>query len=444
MAHSQPGRMTERKQLDYSAAMDGVRPEPSGTVSPRPPGAATAASDPGARAVAAWQPFRGPFQRWPRLMDTLLACLALSLTLVMWSGGDEPDAPASAAAGLALALALIGNFALVRRRRYPVHVHAVVLAASALVLLVTPHEGIFAMPFSLYSLGRYADNDRMSIGGMFAALALGAVDLLLLTSASPGSLVALSFIVLFWYVGRQLRFRGEYLRLLEERAAYLERRKSEEAELAVAEERSRIARELHDVVAHQVSLMTVQAGAAKTVAATDPAAALEAMNAVEQAGRHAMAEMRHLLDVLRARQSPSGVIPQPGCADVHRLVTEVSEAGTPVSLDTRGLLSGLAPRIDLAVYRIVQEALTNVIKHGGAGAHATVTLDAGTEGIEISVCDDGAGPVDRSTQGYGIAGMRERTQLLGGWLTAGGREGPGFRVRAFLPYVVPERQETHS
>ena len=238
---------------------------------------------------------------------------------------------------------------------------------------------------------------------------------------------------LFWYIGRRLRFRGEYLRLLEERARYLEQRRAEAAEQAVAEERSRIARELHDVVAHQVSLMTVQAGAAKTVAASDPDAALAAMSAVENAGRQALSEMRHLLHVLRQERAGGELAPQPGVADLASLAAEVTEAGTEVVFRNEGSVGRLPQRVDLAVYRIVQEALTNVIKHAGPGARATVLLRGRDDGVELTVSDDGCGPGSAPGHGYGIAGMRERAELLGGRLSACAGSQGGFRVDAFLP-----------
>jgi signal transduction histidine kinase len=392
-------------------------------------------TDPAIGRIAPWRPFRGPFQRWPRVMDTLLAVLSFLLTLMMWSR----DGDFSGDNQVMLALAVVGNLALVWRRRNPVEVHTVVLACSALVLVAPSVNGLFALAFSLYSLGRYATDDRASLLGLLVALLLGAIEASWLGVFDPGDLVSLGLMVLVWYVGRRLLFRGEYLRLLEERARYLERSRTEEAARAVAEERTRIARELHDVVAHQVSLMTVQAGAAKTVARSDPDAAVDAMAAVENAGRQALTEMRHLLDVLRPGQSRAQYDPQPGCADLPRLAREVSDAGTAVQLDLSGPLDRLPARVDLAVFRTVQEALTNVIKHAGHGARATVRLQSRDDGVEIEIRDDGRGPGVGPGAGHGITGMRERAELLGGWLTTGAAIGGGFEVRAFLPLAQAPR-----
>jgi signal transduction histidine kinase len=202
----------------------------------------------------------------------------------------------------------------------------------------------------------------------------------------------------------------------------------------LADERARIARELHDVVAHGVSLMTVQAGAAKTVAAADPEAAAQAMAAVEQAGRQALGELRHLLAVLRPDRSDEELGPQPGLADVPRLVDRFREAGLRVTLDADAAPAGLPARVDLFAFRIVQEAMTNVLKHGGPGTAAEVTVRVGGRAVTVSVVDDGHGThVLPVRSGHGLVGMRERTQLLGGILQAGPRPDGGFQVTATLP-----------
>jgi signal transduction histidine kinase len=201
----------------------------------------------------------------------------------------------------------------------------------------------------------------------------------------------------------------------------------------VTEERTRIARELHDVVAHRVSLMTVQAGAAKTVAADDPEGALQAMEAVEDAGRQALVELRHLLGVLRPEAEVDGLGPQPGLGDVPRLVDEFREAGMDVSLTMNGAQTDLPVSVDLSAYRIVQEALTNVLKHAGTGASAEVHLSSDNHGVAIEVLDNGHGATILPGSGHGIVGMRERALLSGGSLDAGPRPGGGFQVVAQLP-----------
>ncbi len=389
-----------------------------------------------------WRPLRGPFQRWPNGADLVIAALSFALTLLLWSrGGEDGGIRIETLADVAtFACAFVGNFALLWRRSHPVTVHAVVLAASVLTHLGSMTDGVFALVFSLYALGRYAIDDRQSLFGMLAALAWVATDLLVLGTPSVGSVIAAGLVLLLWYIGRRVRFRGEYLRVLEERAAALEREKTAGAERAVAEERTRIARELHDVVAHQLSLMTVQAGAAQTVAKSDPNAAAEAMTAVQKAGRQAMAEMRHLLGVLRPTTDGDDLLPQPGTADLQRLVAQVREAGPTVNLEISGNLAGLPARLDLAIYRIVQEALTNVIKHAGAEATATVSVERSDHQVDIKVRDTGHGDPPEQTEtapatrpGHGLVGMRERVDKLGGMLVAGPLESGGFEVHAVLP-----------
>jgi signal transduction histidine kinase len=179
--------------------------------------------------------------------------------------------------------------------------------------------------------------------------------------------------------------------------------------------------------------MTVQAGAAKTVAADDPEGALEAMEAVEEAGRLALGELRHLLGVLRPEAEADGLGPQPGLADVPRLVDEVREAGLDVSLTMDGVRTDLPARVDLSTYRIVQEALTNVLKHAGGSARTEVRLSTDNREVAIEVLDDGHGATVLPGSGHGIVGMRERAMLLGGRFDAAPLRGGGFHVVAHLP-----------
>jgi signal transduction histidine kinase len=186
--------------------------------------------------------------------------------------------------------------------------------------------------------------------------------------------------------------------------------------------------------------MTVQAGAAQAVAAQDPGAAVRAMAAVEEAGRQALGELRDLLGVLRPDSEGDGLGPQPGLADLPRLVDRVREAGLDVSYEASGLPTALPDRVDLFAYRIVQESLTNVLKHAGPGSHAEVRLERDVGGVLVEVLDDGPSAGDDRVEaaggpGHGLVGMRERVLLLGGDFDAGARPGGGFRVSAHLPLV---------
>ena len=238
-----------------------------------------------------------------------------------------------------------------------------------------------------------------------------------------------------WLIGDNLRVRRAYTRELENRAAELEREREEKAAQAVTEERARIARELHDVVAHYVSVMVVQAAGARRVVDKDPAAAKGALEAVEMAGRTALTEMRRMLEVLRT--DDPGMGPQPGLADIERLIGSVREAGLPVELSIQGSASCLPVVMDLAAYRIIQEALTNTVKHGGK-ATATVTLRYSANTLEIEVVDDGRGAAAPllsviDGRGHGLIGMKERVALFGGVLEAGPVLTGGYRVFARLP-----------
>jgi signal transduction histidine kinase len=393
--------------------------------------------------------FRGPFARWPRAADAVLAAAVYLGTVFLVDGPDGAivvrpigDVPIPV-----LLLFTVAGAALYWRRRAPLAVLGVAVTTWALTLGSGYADLGGVAIVALYSAGRHATEaqDRWAKVGVAAAVVVVLVDGL--TDPAPWGEAAFGAVVMFvaWDVGRRLRLRSE-------RAAQLLREQAAEARRIVIEERTRIARELHDVVAHRVSLMTVQAGAAKAVAAEDPEGALRAMAAVEEAGRQALDELRHLLGVLRPETGLDGLGPQPGLADLPRLVEQTRGAGLDVSLATDGVSSELPARVDLFAYRIVQEALTNVLKHAGPGARTEVRLGSDRNGIVIEVVDDGRGtdkglesadgrqPVDSDRQrrsgrsaGHGIVGMRERARLLGGTLEARPRPDGGFRVVAHLP-----------
>jgi signal transduction histidine kinase len=380
--------------------------------------------------------FRGPFARWPRAADAILAIAVFLGTVFVVDGPGDAltirpigDVPIPA-----LLVFAVASAALYWRRRAPLVVVGVAVIAWAVTLGSGYSDLGGPVIIALYSAGRYATEDRWGQVGVAAAIVVVIVDIL--TEPAPWGEAVFGGVALFvaWYVGLRLRLRAE-------RAAELLREQAAEARRIVTEERTRIARELHDVVAHRVSLMTVQAGAAKAVAAEDPEASLRAMGAVEEAGRQALDELRHLLGVLRPETDLDGLGPQPGLADLPRLVEQIRGAGVDVSLAADGVSGELPARVDLFAYRIVQEALTNVLKHAGPGAHSEVRLGTDRSGIVIEVLNDGRGAVvmpgsgaaQDSARGHGIVGMRERARLLGGTLDAGPRPGGGFGVVAHLP-----------
>ncbi|HEY5650361.1 MAG TPA: histidine kinase [Acidimicrobiia bacterium] len=237
-------------------------------------------------------------------------------------------------------------------------------------------------------------------------------------------------------LGREVYQRRQTLEQLEERAERAERARAEEAARAVAEERARIARELHDVVAHQMTVMTLQAEGARRIAKDSDARVLDALDTIRNAGHEALSEMRRMVGLLRTGPDDVDLEPQPGVDRLEELVGQMKEAGLTVELSREGTPRQLAPGIDVNVYRIVQESLTNVLRHGGPGATATVTLRYAPTSIEVDVADDGRGAassLNGDGGGHGIVGMRERVALLDGQLRAGPRPGGGFEVHAMIP-----------
>ena len=327
-------------------------------------------------------------------------------------------------------LLTIGSGALLWWRRRPPPVFGVALAMTIIWLAVDyPGNPVFHILVSLYAVGRYVSEWRISLGALGLAVAVAVVALVV--DSDPVSDIVTGAVVtaLPWYVGRRIRLRREAAR---ERAELLEWKRTTEAQRAVADARAGIARELHDVVAHNVSVMTVQAGVARLLAADDLEKAQEAIGAVEEAGRRALDELRHLLGVLRPEGGSDDLSPQPGLEQVHQLVNQLEQTGMDVSVSA-DVRSDLPVRVDLFAYRIVQEALTNVLKHAGVDATAQVRLEEVNGTLEIEVTDTGAGTTTLPGAGHGIMGMQERALSLGGVFAAGPRPEGGFRVFARLP-----------
>jgi signal transduction histidine kinase len=382
----------------------------------------------------------GPFTRRPRSSDAALAMVVFVLEVIGILGRIANDAgefdlsmlgEVTTATYLLLAA---GSVALLWRRSRPLFVLGATLAAYLMWDVLDLAGGAsLALLVSLYGVGRYVDEDRTSLVAVAAAMLLAVVHDLIDGEAASVIGLSLALVLLAWYVGRRAQARRDYLALLEERAEHLERERAAEAQRAVAEERTRIARELHDLVAHRVSMITVQAGAAQTVAATDPERAMRAMEAVEQAGREALDELRQVLGVLRAEGEREGLVPVHGVADIPDLVADMGRAGMDVSLSGDDVPDHLPARVDLASYRIVQEALTNVLKHAGPYPKAEVRISTDGGMLRIEVMDRGSGVSMLPGSGQGLVGMRERATLLGGTFEAGDRPGGGFRVVARLP-----------
>jgi signal transduction histidine kinase len=337
-----------------------------------------------------------------------------------------------------IVLALASTLPIALRRRYPVGVLLVVGASMVGWLLrggESPTAVFLSFFLAIFSAGAYASDRRRSLlaygllGALFAGLwwATGQLDTWLL------------FIFVFssgiWLAGDLLRARTSEAKEHERRAVELERQRSEALLQAAADERARIARELHDVIAHNLSVVVIQAGAAQRVLDEQPEAAREALRQVEETGRVAMTEMRRLLGVLRKGDDGPLTIPQPGVGSLETLLDDVRSAGLPVTLRTSGDPRTLPPGVDVSVFRIVQEALTNTLRHAEA-TQATVEVRYLPAAVEIEVVDDGHGTRDTrwdTAGGHGLAGMRERAQLFDGAFEAGPRPSGGFAVRVVLP-----------
>ncbi len=316
-------------------------------------------------------------------------------------------------------LPLLMGVPLALRRRAPLLMLLAISAGIALQCLITRHPPqvleLFVLFAGGYSLGAHAGLRR-------AAAGLGISAVVILSARAGLSIIP---ILGFWLVGVLVRARRQSV-VLAERNAALKR----QAEQAAAAERARIARELHDIVAHHLSVVVLQAAGARA----SGKAAEAALEKIEHTGRQALAETRRLLDVLRDTDAETGLAPQPGIGELDALAASVRAAGLAVNLVISGDHTAVPAAVDVSVYRIVQEALTNILKHAGpARAHVTIGCADGAVAIEIT--DDGTRKPGNQTPagGHGLAGMRERAAIFGGELCAGPRPGGGFAVRARLP-----------
>jgi signal transduction histidine kinase len=374
--------------------------------------------------------------RWNQ--DYVDVALAVGLTVLALYGTGPNHVPLDA---VSVPLLILQTLPVAVRRRNPMRI--LYLTGSAITLyslLGYPQSnGQFGVFLAFYTVAANEPRRRATVAAAITAagILISLASYAAFSSAGwTGNLTGtyLSF-GLAWLIGDNLRVRRAYTRQLEDRAVELEREREEQAAQAVTEERTRIARELHDVVAHHVTVMVVQAAGARRMAEKDPAAARTALEAVEAAGRTALTEMRRMLEVLRA--DDPGMGPQPGLAELDRLISQVRDVGLPVELKVEGDACCLPAGMDLAAYRIVQEALTNTVKHGGK-AMARVNVRYGDDYLEIEVTDDGRGAAAPllaagANGGHGLIGMRERVALYGGVLQTGPVFPGGYRVFARMP-----------
>ena len=371
----------------------------------------------------------------PARADVLDAALAGALAIL--AGAEILTGQVSGPRATAVPLALLMTLPLAVRRRYPLPVTVAVTASFLLnwaagVDMYSYWASIVVALVTAYTAAAH-------LRPRLAAAALACLYTAIAVSALHGPSGLLWGGILVGgaaLAGFALRDRRRHVSQLAELAHQLELARDENARAAVAGERARIARELHDVVAHSVSVMVVQAGAAEEVLGADPVKAREPLRSVQDTGRQALVELRRLLGVLRTDHSEAALAPQPGLDQVGALAAQVREAGLAVELRVDGARDGIPAGVDLAAYRIVQEALTNVLKHATA-SHAAVHVGYRPDAIELQVLDDGHGPIgaghDGAGTGQGLIGMRERASLYGGVVEARPRAEGGFAVRARLP-----------
>jgi signal transduction histidine kinase len=371
------------------------------------------------------------------------AVFAFSLVLLSHGGFNDTERDLDALGGALAALASLPLFA---RRLAPLPVFALVTAATA---------ALYAFPYglgppvgfaiALYSVAERRDETRPRTRTI--ALVASIVVLLgphvLREGFAPELLLGAAVWAAAWFAGDRARLRRERLAELEERARRAEHEAERERRLAAAEERTRLARDLHDSAGHAINVILVQAGAARLLQERDPQGARAALETIEEVARDTIGEIDHLVRVLRDDGSPFGatggqeVEPQPGLAAFETLTARQRAAGLAVDVHVRGSKPRLAPSVDQAAYRILQEALTNAARHGRGGAD--VDLAFGPAELEITVTNPVSPNAPVGSDGHGVAGMRERAALLGGSLVAASTDGV-FRVHARLPYSAGEER----
>jgi signal transduction histidine kinase len=394
----------------------------------------------GDRALSTYDPSMDPrasahLRRLPVADVALAAVLLLLGTIEVLATAEVPNLQSAP-------LVAISAAALAWRRRAPLAATGVVMSITVITSLVaTPIDSLIVVipvfALAIYSLGAYAASRRAAVG-----LVLSVVAVWIATFAEDGPGVdnlAFGLVVAGgpWLAGWMVRRRTEQAVALALRAQELEGSQADRERAAVAGERDRIARELHDIISHSVSVMTIQAGAIEEVLDREPEEARRAAVSIRHTGREALDDLRRLLGVLRdAEHDTQALTPQPGLADLEVLLASVRLSGLDVRFTVDGTPRPLPPAVDLSAFRVVQEALTNTLKHARATV-ASVGVRYGTDTIDIEVTDDGVPDTgahdDRTSGGHGLVGMRERVALYGGELDYGRAPAGGFRVHALLP-----------
>ena len=372
----------------------------------------------------------------PWALDAVIGTVFTILGLLNLRATNDPHHVLRSADALGVVLALGVSLPFYVRRRFPLAV-LVTTTAFLVALATVGYPSNLQVQFlivAVYTVGSHCDIRKRIlgiawlVGGMVTAAAIGMPNTRTSDIATTGAIYFGTF-----FFGVAIQNRRLYSQQLEARAAMLERERDEEAKRAVADERLRIAQELHDVVAHSMGVIAVQAGVGAHVIDSDPAEAKKSLDAIATTSRSTLMEIRRLLGVLRADDN-GAYQPAPGLGDLDRLVAELRTAGLNVEVAIAGTRDEIPPGVDLTAYRIVQEALTNVLKHAGP-AKTKVVVGYEPSALRLEIIDDGRGVNGRASEGgHGLLGMRERVGVYGGSLQAGPVTGGGFRVVARLPY----------
>jgi signal transduction histidine kinase len=375
------------------------------------------------------------FQRYGDLLVAVVLAAILITEIVRWHPADL---------ALAVPAGLLATLPLALRRKNPLVSFVLVAAGTTGVLLVA--EGldnhstalVVIVLFAPYSLGRYCSGHDVWLGGLAVVASVILFDLYDDARFDRvGFVFSLGFIGGPWIYGVALKLRRDREARLTARTRELERVQAERARQAVASERARIAQELHDVVSHAIAITVLQARGGRNMLGVDEGSVRRSLDAIEHTNTQALSDMRRLLFLLRDTDDPGDAAPPPSLARLTPLLAELRESGLPVTLTMTGNGDDVPPGIDISAYRIIQEALTNVVKHAGP-ATATVSITHGSDDLHLVVEDTGASTPTASKHGLGLIGIRERVAVVGGQVEAGPNPRGGFRVNAHLPYSVQE------
>ena len=364
----------------------------------------------------------------PPVADSLIAGAFVLFTVAeaLFSPGVRSPIVFVVVAGIAMA-------ALAWRRSYPIGVAVWVIATNIVVNPQDQFSTLLSLVLVAYTIGAETERPRSTVGLAVVLLPFVGAMAVQARGLVPSDLAAaLVFLVGPWFVGAAMRQRAQHAEEALARAARLERERELQAAVAAAEERTRIARELHDIVSHSISVVTIQTQAVRRRLGPEHAKEAADLAAVEATAREALAEMRRLFGVLRSEGDSASLTPQPGLHELDSLVAQVHASGLEVEVDVQGERYELPPGVDLAAYRIVQEALTNALRHSGAD-RARVMLRYCPGRLDIAVEDDGRGLASVTTGGHGLVGVRERVALYDGTVDIGPGQSGGVRLSASLP-----------